>query len=336
MPFAPGKNSCGVGVPYSYFIPAPTTIPAVAPSGMLTGTIIDANGFPVSGAQVVAFTSDNNLYAGKVISNPDGTFVIYTPFIYNPHFIIAESASGNVVGTSLENIFPNAPFSPGQIAGLVLWFDASGLVANSTNTYGTTSGSSVVQWNDLATGNNAVQVTGSAQPTIISAAQNGLNVLHFTVANSQYLSLTTSLNVDSGYTCISVIRRTNPSGRIIVLGQFGGNGVATMFYPTGTIYCTNSSGYNGSNVAESDYNFDMVSVDIASSSADIYYNGVSTGATFSSDATYPATSFNAIGQGFGGSYNDGDMAEFVLYTGVLSKVNRQNVEGYLRTKWGTP
>lgn len=230
------------------------------------------------------------------------------------------------------NALLSGGFSPVNIAGLKLWFDASDA---STITQ---SGGAVSQWNDKsANANHMTQATGSAQPTIQTAAQNGLNTIRFTASAVQTMLLNSSVNVDSAHTNISVIRRGGPTGANIV----------ELFCNTATLCMTlqwysdtnfnheDSSGFQESSaVASTAYN--LISGDKTGTTGHWYLNmGSDIGAAHS--ATNTATlNVDNIGARQNTYYFNGEIAETVLYDSVLSSTNRGLVETYLKNKWATP
>jgi hypothetical protein len=48
--------------------------------------------------------------------------------------------------------------------------------------------------------------------------------------------------------------------------------------------------------------------------------------------------FGTLGQGLfsAPTYCNGEVAEFLLFKGILATAARQGVEAYLKAKWGTP
>jgi hypothetical protein len=235
------------------------------------------------------------------------------------------------------------PFSPTNIAGLTLWFDASGLVANTTNSFGIVDVSgNVSQWNDLSSNANTLTQTGSARPTLQTAAQNSLNTVRFTGASNQTMPLTTApVNVDSAYTICAVIRRGGPTGtnQVLILGQ-GANVSGLVYhglwYTDTNLYTSNSTGNFNSSTTESSTAYNQASWDLTGSTGHIFFNG----ANISGSAGANATTGGVYNMGWcaagGLGYCNVEIAEVCLYNTVLSTANRQSVEGYLKSKWATP
>ena len=237
----------------------------------------------------------------------------------------------NMLG-SFQLGYTPAVFSPASISGLTLWFDASN--AGSI----TQSGGSVSQWKDLSGyANNLTQATGSAQPTIQTAAQNGLNTLRFTAANSQKMSLASLVNVNSAYSIFVVARRGGPAGanNLELFNNSGSAQSASLqwYAADDKIYIYDSAGYLGSPV-EASTAYNQIDANITSASAAINLNGanVASGAL----TAFPiGAGFDTIGYG-DGEYCNGEIAEVILYNSVLAPSDAAALRSYLKTKWGTP
>lgn len=220
------------------------------------------------------------------------------------------------------------------IPGLQLWLDASDA---STITIGT----GVSQWNDKSgNGNNATQATGSAQPTVQTAAQNGRNTIRFTAASLQVMALTSTINLTStGYTFLGVIRRGGPSGTNIlpIVTSSSNNRVyVPMWFSDGNLYMTGTAQqtYTSSAQSSTTYNQFSGTYNSAGTSGAMYFNGSSLSVTSGASGTV-TMSFDQIGRSIDG-YANGEIAEILLYNSVLSTANRQAVEAYLKAKWATP
>lgn len=141
----------------------------------------------------------------------------------------------------LANAGQSAPFTPQSVSNLVAMFDAS--LASSV----TLNVADVASINDLS-GNSrtASQGTAAEQPAYNTATGiNSKNVITFTSANNDSLSLANSLGIDRakpGFTYAGVIRLPNLSGtrRVFSIFTSGGN---TLF----NIECTVTTGVIAAN-----------------------------------------------------------------------------------------
>lgn len=229
---------------------------------------------------------------------------------------------------------PGSGFSPASVAGLALWLDASDAATITTAT-------GVSSWADKSGGGRtATQATGSAQPTVQTAAQNGKNTLRFTEASSQFLTLSSALNVSAtGYTIFAVMRRGGPASanKVEVLGSSVNTTVLALeWWTTGVLY---SHGVGGASrgqfsTAQASTTYNTVAA-VCPPAADgkIYFNGADISSTPYATATM--TTLDRIGYS-GANYCNGEIAEILLYNTNLSDPNRQSLEAWLKAKWATP
>ena len=224
---------------------------------------------------------------------------------------------------------------PLTVSGLQIWLDASDASTITTAT-------GVSQWRDKSgNGNHASQSTGSAQPTVQTAAQNGLNTIRFTAASSQKFTLASLINLSAtGYTFLGVLRRGGPTG-LGMLPVFTNSSNSSIYAPEwyvdGSVYTTGTAlqiNVAAPGLAGGAYNQISTSMVLAGTSGSIYFNGSSQSVLLSNNAS-AIMQFNQIGQSSDG-YANGEIAEIMLYNSVLSTNDRQKVEAYLKAKWATP
>lgn len=246
---------------------------------------------------------------------------------------IIETETGTAQMSGILNLMVStaitSTFSPTDIAGLKLWFDAS-----DSGTI-TQSGGAVSQWNDKSgNANNATQSVIAQRPTIHTAAQNGLDTILFTPANNEYFDLTSSVNVDSAFTGFAVIERLSQTGLkfIMVFSSSSGTTYSLAWDYTDAVAVSNSSDY----VTFTPYaatGFHSITTDMTGSVGHIWIDGVAE--TTSSNAFGRVPGFNAIGN-YSGTFANGEMGEILLYDSILSSTDRGKVEAYLKAKWATP
>lgn len=222
-------------------------------------------------------------------------------------------------------------FVPKMVTGLSLWFDAA-----DASTI-TSSAGAVSQWRDKSTtAIVASQGTGSAQPTVSVADQNGLNTITFLAANAQVLTFSASVNVDTDYTLFSVFKRTNSSSEVnaIAYSVGGTNAFGNVYYTDNNIYISNSTGfYNG--VAPNNTTYDLVTSQLTSSTGAARFNFNPVSLAFTAGSGRSAI-FDNIGARGGAVPVNGSIAEVILYNRVLSATEIAIVENYLQAKWATP
>ena len=234
-----------------------------------------------------------------------------------------------------------AAFSPLSLSP-TLWLDAS-----DTATI-TSSANRVSAWADKSgNGNNASQSTAGLKPTTNTTTMNGRNVLDF----SSNLIVTSSFTINAANTVFVVFSSSSSAVQIFVehgpnwntnSGQIHFINSATQYVagynrgaaaPLGgnaaTLTTRSSGSHQLSFVTDGTYaNLAAWADGAALTKSSIYTNTVTTAA---------AAALN-IGDRSGGAVAPlaGSLAEVIVYNSALSTTDRQAVEGYLKTKWGTP
>jgi len=228
------------------------------------------------------------------------------------------------------------------VSGASLWLDAS-----DASTFTFSSGTRVSQWNDKSgNGYHFVQATGASQPDR-SATQNGKDAVKFKVSGSAYFMTNTSLGdwSASAFTFFAVIDFNEGEysaiiGRNSTAGlQLGANFTAVNFAISRIGQATASSNLQptGSNADVAVYK--SSGIGSGSISVDFYKNGTAgSGALVlfslgSGNKNIIGASSDGTADQFG---NNGYICELILYPSQLSDTNRNSVEAYLKTKWGTP
>jgi hypothetical protein len=243
------------------------------------------------------------------------------------------SASASAVYVGATKVWP-PPFRPTDIAGCAIWLDAASL--------GLANGAAVPSWPNRGSGPEPT-LLGTPAPTFRLNALNGRPVVRIT--NLQGRFVFSGSGVDKDYTLAFIARRYQLTpGRVIaanasvatspnILWGFHGNEFDSAYVegwfntpgPVGGITSTQQwKLYSGDSTATGD--------------SRLFSNGVFLG----SHPTPPAT------KGFAGTlclsaYTDAgdqqadcEVAEVIQYNRKLSDAERQQVESYLRVKWGMP
>lgn len=222
------------------------------------------------------------------------------------------------------------------------WYDAS---VSSTIIQ---SGGLVSQWNDKSgNGRNAVQTTGSFQPTTNSTTQNGLNVINF---NGSSTFLLAPASVTSNALTFFTVYKRNSGGvlyaRLLSLYNAGqpndyDNTNAIVLTASALTSPPNINAYRNSSQITSGISIAYGSAYIASMTFDTSTVSVNNAGTIqtgtTSSASLNATQIN-IGAGGptggGDQYLNGWLGEHILYTRVLTGTEINQVRSYLSTKWG--
>jgi len=200
-------------------------------------------------------------------------------------------------------------------AGLLLHLDASAVT-------GVNNGQAVVQWDDQSpNANHATQGTAGNRATYVAsdAAINKMPALSFDGSNDQYQYATLAART------VFFVAKADSSATHLdgILGKSGAddgirrNGDGAWQHPGDGNDFTNPggsafyiNGAAGNAVGENVWHI-----------AEAYRGG-------------GAMNFDKIGQYYGGRDFPGDIAEVLIFGGVLSETDRQNVGGYLELKYG--
>lgn len=235
-------------------------------------------------------------------------------------------------------------FTPNQIPGCQLWFDAAD---NTTFSY--SSGTSISEWRDKSSNAySVIQPTSLRQPFLSLGVQNSLPGIQFSQNTFLYQLATSMPNFTSGpNTSVLIAARNasiNSSWNIINTVWFDANGSgATQRYHfsfnqntvTGTTLYTNASfvGQVTSNAVAVSANA-ILGFTTSSTSQTIHTNS-------SSDSYAGTTLPNATGNSafiFGDARNNAASANIIIfemvgYNNQITLAQRQQLEGYLAWKW---
>ena len=218
-----------------------------------------------------------------------------------------------------------ALWTPAEISPS-LWLDASdsGTITIDTG---------VSNWADKsANGNAAVQDTTSRQPSVISSAQNGLDVIRLD-------------GVDDSFKLSSEIENNEEEWNIFVAWDPSVASDSTdnyILYASGDLFILLQV-YDGDKLGV--YNNSIIAGPSATTGGQILHFDVSTSGGFYRDGQLlQSQSFSPIaidgtiglfGHAFGSSYvSAGDIFEIVFVKGAIDSASREKVEGYLAWKWG--
>jgi hypothetical protein len=241
------------------------------------------------------------------------------------------------IAASSQSAYPLPP-----VSGYSLWLDA-----NDPTVFSYSSGSVVSQWNDKSV--NAyhfTEATVAEQPTRDTNQQNGRAVVSFAADQLKNLSL----NWGSSASTLFIVAKEDKTA---------GTGFQNLFTTNAT---TGQWGYGiqndpGDNIGMFDVGqaFASFGVTMTNGNADVlvfksaglsgssvisnlYKNGTAAGAN-------PLT-LNNTAAGTGASLGSPDSAavepfygyvcEVILYPSQLNDTDRNSVESFLKTKWGTP
>lgn len=219
-------------------------------------------------------------------------------------------------------------WSPLDLPSLVAWFDAS-----DTATI-TESGGAVSQWDDKSGNGYHLTSSGTRKPMTGTRTQNGLNVLDFDGSNDDMLNASVNFSQPTTQFVVAIVDASDEvrsitdgaSGRqSIVIGKVGAT--EDNIY-AGTQLFAGSGATVGAWVA--------ISAVFNGGSSQFWRDGTSA-ASGSAGSQALTQLYVMSNRGAGGSFfTDGGLAEVIIYDSALSDGDRESVEAYLATKWGTP
>ena len=225
-------------------------------------------------------------------------------------------------------------FNPASISGLQLWLDADDSETITLN------GSTVSQWDDKSgNGYHCVQGTASNQPTYVTAAQNGKNVVRLDGGNDYMQNSTnTIVGGSNARTVFVACKNTDASGITYPfgLGTRANVGSGQIFFISSEVAVRVSFGniiwstslYSSAGIITIQTNGTNVTQLLG------WLNGSSLSVSSSMSATLNTQVGYMIGDSIGSSTWYGDVMEIIVYDSELSTANRESVESYLSTKWG--
>ena len=241
----------------------------------------------------------------------------------------------NILGILTQPSVPSTPVPP--VANPSLWLDA-----NVASSFTYSSGTKVSQWSDLSANNyHFTQSSATYQPERQNNIQNGLPSVYFNVDNL----INTSWNWSaSDYTVFAVIQMTSPTyfngflaraatgalqlgwdaADYYAVSRIGQATTASNLIGTSATGAANVVTYKGSALG-------------ASTTVQIYKNGTAASSTITMTISTAGTT-NILGatRDSGSDGVLGYISEVLIYPSQLSNGDRTTVEGYLKTKWGTP
>jgi hypothetical protein len=223
---------------------------------------------------------------------------------------------------------------------LAAWFRADAIT-------GLASGASVSNWPDVSgVGNNATQSVASQQPVFVTGAMNGLPVVRFNAARSNYLSFNRPVQDDFTIACVFQSSQGSNSGSLyyqgagLVNGEVAGvvNDFGTCLFANGQIcagtgdpdVAVNSSpGFNDGKP----HLFVVERVE-SSGTVSLYVDGILAGTTTGGTESLIAPSMLVLGaQQTLIYFLSGDIAEVQIYNSALPVSARQSLETALLVKY---
>lgn len=232
--------------------------------------------------------------------------------------------------------------APLPVSGAALWLDA-----DDASTFSYSSGSSVSQWNDKSgNGRNFTQATTSAQPIRQSSMQGGKPGLNMATGGTGRWIANSSYDFASSAFTVFAVCDFNGSNFPAMIGRNSTGALQMGARDSSANYAISRIGQatTSSNLVPTGSNGDVIvfkssGISSGNISVDLYKNGTAGSAalTLGSLGAGNKTILGASNDGAADIFGtDGYICEVIIYPSQLSDVNRNLVEAYLKTKWGTP
>lgn len=299
--------------------------------------------------------------AGSIKFKGDiGEFIVYSKALTQAHREAVEAYLGGKWGVTMTygDDSSSSNQSPSSVTGLVLWLDASDntTVLSLDNCTGevVVNGGGTGCWKDKSGNNyNFIQADVSHQPTYQTAGLAGKNIMHFTAANTNYMSsahasLGPNFSLYSPFTIMAAVRLTTLDDKNSLIGNnsiapYNGEYLLNVGSSDGKMYL---SRYEGGSVSSS-FSLSAGQAYIATAlydgSVEKLYDGISLTDSASATSAYPSTLATLLG----GVYTyvsgnntyvvnntlDADVAEVLIYDKALSDEERVSLYNYLADKW---
>jgi len=247
---------------------------------------------------------------------------------------LASAGTLTATGSTVAGVF-----LPTDLTGLALWIDAA-----DTATISATAGSVTQITDKSGNARTFVQATGGAQPVTGSTTRNGHNTLSFPANNRNLARAATDLDfVSGGATIFGVVKSTlaTQSNSVWMASgpaQFGARG---WYMDIGTITLSPPGTTAGTPTTPGGATWNSYTA--VSNPTGPLTTVYKDGATVTPTRTQVGHTAS-VGPQLIGAYDAasnvantvGEIAEVVIYLRVLTTTERQQVEGYLRTKWTLP
>jgi len=254
--------------------------------------------------------------------------------IQDDNYLFTDPANdNNVYWYKGEDLQVPPPFDVANIPGLMVWLD--GADASSMKL----SDSNVSQWNDKSgNGNHVTQTDSNFQPTLTKSFTNGLSAMN--MGKQGYFRNTKMAIGAAPYSIFAVAIQNNksahhqyiiglPNDKYLFLGSR--DGIFATFSGNGGAW----NDIDANTPPKSVKSLSVLGMINNSNTLLPYFNGVALDAKKSISASQIGFGIGAaLGNNPPDQFWGGTICEILIYNNVLSKMQRQTIEGYLAWKWG--
>jgi len=215
-------------------------------------------------------------------------------------------------------------------SGLKLWLDAS-----DSSTITTATG--VSQWNDKSgQGNNVSQATTASQPAVISANQNGKDIIRFDGSNDVLIRSTYTGGAITQQVYTFIVCKMPSTANGVYGWVYDSDASSRHTFIVNSISSPNHQIYAGTALTGTSVdstNFKLYSLLFNGSSSTLRRAKTN---ILSGNAGTANMNGIWLGSDNGGTtYNSNvEIAEILIYDAILSDTDRDNIESYLTNKWG--
>jgi hypothetical protein len=229
-----------------------------------------------------------------------------------------------------------------------LWLKGNAGVYSDAGSTLATNGQTVQQWNDQSgNANNSSQATSGARPILRSTGINGLPAIEFdgvddmlTVADTAALRLAPSLTLFVVFKRGETTRTSEGIlDKLVNSGNFDGYGLYLSNHNPAIFINTNSTNNNFTSFGTADTTAHVLSASITyGGSCKAYLDGTNKVTATDGGSSVTETQPFRIGRHEWATnpHFQGLFGELLVYSGALVDADRQAVESYLKTQWGTP
>jgi hypothetical protein len=313
---------------------APATLAAAAGNNQV---MLNWAEVPVAtGYDLKRSTTQGGPYA-SIASLYGSTYTDYTATNGTTYYYVA--AAENSLGDGTNS--PESSATPSLAVSVMTWFKADAIS-------GLASGAAISDWADLSgNGDDAIQTNASQQPIYVARSLNGLPVVHFNAAASNYLAFARPVQDDFTIFCVFRSSQGSGSGTAffqgagLVNGEVAGvmddfgtslNSGGEILAGTGNPDTTAVSGAGYNDGQPHEFTFKRTA---STGAITLYVDG-----TLSATNTGGTQSLTSPQQLVLGaqqtllSYLTGDIAEVKIYDSALADNDRIAEEDNLIYKWG--
>lgn len=233
------------------------------------------------------------------------------------------------------------PFSPSDIAGLVLWCESDGSVYH-TGTTQATNGQTVETWLDASVlANSPTQASGSLQPLFETAVFGSKPIVRFDGTNDTLVTPAAPITTSNIFTVVLVFATTASSGNGVVLDlRNSGGPTGPVFYRRGNVfsqyaYQPNVEVFGTAVINNGSAHLVVVTSD--GTTVNNYVDGVLDASGSGFNEAFNSSNTARMGEAVDvGSLFAGDIAAELVYSTVANSTQLGQLHTYYSAKYGTP